>query len=48
MSTATRTSTDIRPFHVDIPGAKLDDLRARIGATRWPSKELASDRSQGV
>jgi pimeloyl-ACP methyl ester carboxylesterase len=48
MSTATEASTDIRPFHIDIPAEKLDDLRARIGATRWPSKELVADRSQGV
>ena len=48
MSTATQASTGIRPFHVDIPEEKLDDLRQRIGATRWPSKELAGDRSQGV
>jgi pimeloyl-ACP methyl ester carboxylesterase len=48
VSTTTRTSTDIRPFQIDIPGEKLDDLRARIGATRWPSKELVADRSQGV
>jgi len=48
MSTTTQASTDIRPFRVDISGEKLDDLRTRIGATRWPSKELVSDRSQGV
>jgi pimeloyl-ACP methyl ester carboxylesterase len=48
MSAATQASTDVRPFHVDIPEEKLDDLRKRIGATRWPSKELAADRSQGV
>jgi pimeloyl-ACP methyl ester carboxylesterase len=48
MSTATRATTDIRPFHVDIATEQLDDLRARIGATRWPSKELVADRSQGV
>jgi pimeloyl-ACP methyl ester carboxylesterase len=48
MSTATQASTDIRPFHADIATEQLDDLRARIGATRWPSKELAGDRSQGV
>jgi pimeloyl-ACP methyl ester carboxylesterase len=48
MSTDTQASTDIRPFHVDIPGEKLDELRQRIGATRWPSKELVGDRSQGV
>ncbi len=48
MSTTTEAATAIRPFHVYIPADKLDDLRARIRATRWPSKELVSDRSQGV
>ena len=48
MSTATEASTSIRPFHFDVPREKLDDLRERIGATRWPSKELVADRSQGV
>jgi pimeloyl-ACP methyl ester carboxylesterase len=48
MSTTTQVSTEIRPFHLDIPGEQLDDLRARIGATRWPSRELVADRSQGV
>jgi pimeloyl-ACP methyl ester carboxylesterase len=42
------TATDIRPFRVDIPAGRLDDLRSRTAATRWPSKELVSDRSQGV
>jgi pimeloyl-ACP methyl ester carboxylesterase len=41
-------ATAIRPFHVDIPKEALEDLRRRIVATRWPSKELVSDRSQGV
>ena len=48
MSAATQASADVRPFQVDIPEEKLDDLRRRIRATRWPSKELAADRSQGV
>jgi pimeloyl-ACP methyl ester carboxylesterase len=48
VSTATQRSTDIRPFHADIPDEKLDALRKRISATRWPSKELVTDRSQGV
>ena len=48
MSTAAQASTDIRPFHVEIPAEKLDELRQRIGSTRWPSKELVADRSQGV
>ena len=38
----------IRPFDVDIPEEHLDDLRRRIAATRWPSKELVADRSHGV
>ena len=40
--------TTIRPFTIEIPEADLEDLRARIAATRWPSKELVADRSQGV
>ena len=38
----------IRPFHVTIPQAALNDLRQRVLATRWPSKETVSDQSQGV
>jgi pimeloyl-ACP methyl ester carboxylesterase len=48
MSTTVETAIDIRPFHVDIPEEKLAELRRRIAATRWPSKELVTDRSQGV
>jgi pimeloyl-ACP methyl ester carboxylesterase len=45
---STQSATDIRPFTVDVPEEELDDLRRRILATRWPSKELVDDRSQGV
>src|SRR6187455_2060998 len=38
----------IRPFRVNVPQSALDDLRKRLLATRWPTKELVSDRSQGV
>jgi pimeloyl-ACP methyl ester carboxylesterase len=48
MSTTVGTAAEIRPFHVDIPDEKLAELRRRIEATRWPSKELVDDRSQGV
>jgi pimeloyl-ACP methyl ester carboxylesterase len=48
MSTAGVSATEIRPFHFEIPEKQLDDLRQRILATRWPSKELVPDRSQGV
>jgi pimeloyl-ACP methyl ester carboxylesterase len=47
MSTV-ETGTEIRSFQVDIPEEQIDDLRRRIAATRWPSKELVEDRSQGV
>jgi pimeloyl-ACP methyl ester carboxylesterase len=48
MSTTVRTSTDIRPFQIEVAQEDLDDLRRRIAETRWPSKELVADRSQGV
>ncbi|HEX6583539.1 MAG TPA: epoxide hydrolase [Thermoleophilaceae bacterium] len=48
MSSTAETATEIRPFQLDVPAEQLDDLRRRIGATRWPSKELVDDRSQGV
>src|SRR5215212_6498410 len=44
---ATEGAT-IRPFHVSVPEAELEDLRARIAATRWPEKETVEDASQGV
>ena len=40
--------TSVRPFRVNVPQEALDELRRRIQATRWPSKELVPDRSQGV
>src|SRR5262245_16636885 len=42
--TAGGPATEIRPFQVEDP----NDLRQRIAATRWPTKELVDDRSQGV
>ena len=38
----------IRPFKVNVPQARLDDLRRRIVATQWPEKETVADESQGV
>ena len=40
-------STAIRPFTIETAEADLDDLRARIVATRWPEKETVTDQSQG-
>jgi hypothetical protein len=42
------SETEIRSFRVDMPDEAIADLRRRISATRWPSKELVADRSQGV
>jgi pimeloyl-ACP methyl ester carboxylesterase len=47
MSTV-ETATEIRPFNLEITEQQIDDLRGRIAATRWPTKELVDDRSQGV
>ena len=41
-------ATAIRPFTIEFPEADLEDLRARIAATRWPEKETVDDASQGV
>jgi pimeloyl-ACP methyl ester carboxylesterase len=41
-------ATAIRPFRIEVPEEDLVELRRRIAATRWPSKELVTDRSQGV
>ena len=43
-----QTGSVIRPFTVEIPEEALDDLRRRLATTRWPSRELVGDRSQGV
>jgi pimeloyl-ACP methyl ester carboxylesterase len=48
MSGTVKTTTEIRPFRVDIPDEALDDLRRRIAATQWPEKETVADQSQGV
>jgi pimeloyl-ACP methyl ester carboxylesterase len=41
-------ATAIRPFTIDMPGEAIADLRRRVAATCWPSKELVDDASQGV
>jgi pimeloyl-ACP methyl ester carboxylesterase len=48
MTTTVDTAADIRSFHLEIPQAQIDDLHQRVAASRWPSRELVADRSQGV
>jgi len=46
-----RAATDgeaIKPFRVSFPDKDLADLRRRIAATRWPSRENVADATQGV
>src|SRR5262249_19405050 len=46
---STSGATAIRSFpHAKVQESELDDLRRRIKATRWPTKELVADDTQGV
>ena len=38
----------IRPFQYHASDEELTDLKRRIAATRWPSRETVSDTTQGV
>jgi len=40
--------TLLEPFQIAVPEADLIDLRRRLSAARWPSRETVLDWSQGV
>jgi pimeloyl-ACP methyl ester carboxylesterase len=44
----TAGDTAVREFQIDVPEERLADLRRRVDAVRWPTRELVGDRSQGV
>ncbi len=48
MTTQRSTSSDIRPFVVDIPQADLDDLDNRLARTRYPAPAPGDDWTYGV
>jgi pimeloyl-ACP methyl ester carboxylesterase len=48
MSSTVESPAQIRPFRVEFSEKELAELRERIAATRWPSKEVVEDPSQGV
>jgi pimeloyl-ACP methyl ester carboxylesterase len=48
MTERSTGDTTVRPFTYQATDAELEDLRARIAATRWPEKETVEDPSQGV
>ncbi|MFF9870059.1 epoxide hydrolase family protein [Streptomyces sp. NPDC013953] len=45
---ANTTPSGIRSFRIDIPQAQLDDLHARLAATRWPDELPGVGWSRGV
>ena len=47
-TTAASAESAVRPFRIEVPQGEIDELRRRINATRWPTRELVTDRSQGV
>ena len=42
------TSSDIRPFHIAIPQADVDDLHDRLARTRWPDSSPQAGWERGV
>ena len=42
------STPEVPSFQLEISEEQIDDLRQRVAATRWPTKELVADRSQGV
>ena len=48
MTTQRSTSSDIRPFVIDIPQSDLDDLDNRLARTRYPAAAPGDDWTYGV
>lgn len=48
MTTQRSTSSDIRPFVIDIPQRDLDDLDDRLARTRYPAAAPGDDWTYGV
>ena len=47
-SDPSQSGTEIRPFRVEVPQADLDDLRDRLGRTRWPGEVPGAGWSRGI
>ena len=47
-SPVTTKADAILPFRIKVAEDDLADLRRRLAVTRWPTKQLVEDRSQGV
>jgi len=44
----TTSTSEVRPFHINVPEEDLVELRQRALATRWPERETVTDAAQGV
>jgi pimeloyl-ACP methyl ester carboxylesterase len=44
----TTSTSEVRPFRINVPEAELTELRRRINATKLPERETVADASQGV
>ncbi len=44
----TTSTSEVRPFRINVPEEDLVELRRRVLATRWPDKETVADQSQGT
>ncbi|MGW1997667.1 epoxide hydrolase family protein [Embleya sp. NPDC001921] len=42
------TTEGVRPFRINVPQTDLDDLNARLAATRWPDEVVGVGWSRGV
>ena len=45
---AELTGDEVRPFRIEVAQADLDDLRDRLGRTRWPSQIANTSWERGV
>ena len=41
-------SGEIRPFRIDVPQSEIDDLRERLGRTRWPDELPGAGWDYGI
>jgi len=46
--THDHTDAEIRPFRIDVPQEELDDLRDRLGRTRWPGEIVGAGCDRGA
>jgi hypothetical protein len=42
------TTAEIEPFRIDVPQGDLDDLAARLAATRWPGELAGAGTAYGM